>query len=662
MKFFIFLIILLISIANVTGQVNWGMNQGNLTRDGKSVYLSGVNYTFSDGWMINLPNLGKESFDADMAALQKLGINHIRCFPMWQLTQPTIDRIDENVMKHLDLLVKSAQEHNISLQISPITGWMSGAVFLPPWAEGDLFRDPRIIEGEKFLCKTIAERYQNSSAVMGYDFGNELNVLTGMVSRGASRDQVFDWMKQIYSAFKDNSHDKLITDGIGTGYDTNFDIRNITQTVDYLAPHSYPYFHGTFKLDPWYGQRSSYSPNFIVSWCKMVGKPVVLQEFGCSESWMPPSKIGAYLRLCYFSTWADGAAGFIWWGSHDIDTTFRVKSKDLILKHSIASFAKGQFDALEYHTGLLSTKNVPKDYASSYAQSIKTVHELGFSWKDHMPVCYIVVPSDVSFIEAMPKFITAYSLAKQAHFDVKLCYEGTPVPPDAQAVFVPGLKLTGIAKEVIQNFLLKGGKVYQSYMNDFGSAITAGADTVVNNPSMVVNSVAGLMEIGEPMSIPAKVTFRRISFSEPAKALVSFTRDDRLYFSRPKPNECVFLSQPVGKGTYFYFAGNLESGLVKTYNPWSDTNCELFYSVLKPKTYVDIDNKFVELCIKKRGEESLMLFLNHSEQYQHVTVGSVEGLSLINFETHEKIGNGKEITMFLKPAEVVIALMKGSQE
>ncbi|MGV8133671.1 MAG: hypothetical protein AB2L20_00525 [Mangrovibacterium sp.] len=654
MKLLFFVIVILSIAQTVSGQGAWGIQGRYLTKSGKPVYLSGVNYILSDGWMINLPNLSRETANADMAALQNIGVNHIRFFPLWHLTQPTVSNVDEKVMEKLDLLVESAGEHNISMQIAPLTGWMSGAVFLPSWAVGDLFRDPKIIEGQKFLCKSIATRYQDSPEVLGYDFGNEINVLAERMTKDITRGQVSGWMKRVYSSFKDNSSGKLITNGIGTGYDIHFDVRDIAQTSDYLSPHSYPYFHGTSKLDPWYGQRTTYSPNFIISWCEMMRKPVVLQEIGCSEAWLPASKIGAYIRLNYFSIWADGAAGFIWWSSHNIDPDYRVKCKDMHLQYSNDCFSQGKFEEIEYRLGLLTTDNEPKEYAPVYSECIKTINELGLSWVDRLPVCYIVVPCNISFDAAMHKFITAYSLAKQAHFDVKLCYEGTPVPADASAVFVPGLKLSGEAKKVIEEYLTEGGLVYQSYENDFGSAITLGEDMLVDHPEMFVNESVGMMEYAMPMSVAAPIRFRKTSFAWPARPIVSVSSSNSQDMQSAKPGN-VFFSQPVGKGTFFYFSGSLEAGLAETYNPWPQTNCELLYTALKAQTSVDIDNKYVELYIKQDGDRRILLLLNHSEQYQHVTVKSVDPLSLLNYETKEKIGTGKEITVLLKPAEVLIA-------
>lgn len=75
-----------------------------------------INYIVSDGWMINLPDLSIETMNADMMAMQKIGINHIRFFPLWSLTQPTINKLDEKVMKQFDLLVESAGNNNITIQ------------------------------------------------------------------------------------------------------------------------------------------------------------------------------------------------------------------------------------------------------------------------------------------------------------------------------------------------------------------------------------------------------------------------------------------------------------------------------------------------------------------------------------------------------------------
>ncbi len=655
-KLFRVSIILFLFLQFSLAQNQWGTQGKYLTKNGKQIYLSGVNYIVSDGWMINLPNLSEQTMEADMAALQGIGVNHVRFFPMWQLTQPTIGKLDEKVMKQLDKMIVAAGNHHISMQIAPITGFMSGAAFLPKWAMGDIFRDRKIIDGQIYLCKTMAQRYKNNPNVLGFDFGNELNVLVGRVGNEQNKKhtptETLAWMNQIYPAFKNASPNQLVTNGIGTGFNDNFDIRNIAQNADYLSPHSYAYFHGTSNIDPWLGQRTTYSANFITSWCEMLGKPVVVQEIGCSEDWLPPSKIGTYLRLNYLSTWADGAAGFVWWSSHNIDTTFRLKNKELVLPLSDPIFAQGKFNSLEYALGLLNTDNTPKSYASAYKKSIETVDKLGFGWNDNLPVCYIIVPSNQSFDKIMHHYIGSYVLAKQNHFDVKLCYEGAEIPTDAKAVIIPGQKLTGASKDIVQNYLENGGRVFQSFENDFGTAIQLKSETTIKNTDLIVFKSVGEMEGSQKIPLTFEMKFKKTTYLAPAQAIVTY---ENLYNQYNAPSEGALYSQPVGKGTFYYFSGKLEQSLSEIYNPWVNTSFDLIYSVLKPISDIEIDNKYVEFYHKTRAKESIIMLLNHSEKYQNLTIKSEKALKLENYENGSFIGNGNEIMLTLKPGEVLIA-------
>ncbi len=149
-----------------------------LERDGKAAFLVGANYIPPRDWLANLRTWDAPTVDADMAALERLGVRTIRWFPLWPLTQPDPDAIDETVLRRVDEVVRLAGRHHIDVQISPLTGWMSGYFVLPPWARGvDLFVDPKALAAEKLLVGHMATRYRGNPAVQGFDFGNELNVV-----------------------------------------------------------------------------------------------------------------------------------------------------------------------------------------------------------------------------------------------------------------------------------------------------------------------------------------------------------------------------------------------------------------------------------------------------------------------------------------------------
>ena len=215
-----------------------------------------------------------------MAALERLGVRTIRWFPLWPLTQPDPDTIDEAVLRRRRRGGAPRRKHHIDVQISPLTGWMSGYFVLPPWARGDLFADPKTLAAEQRLVGQIATRYRGNPAVQGFDFGNELNVVVEFVRTKATVPAMEAWMDAIYRAFKAGSPEHLVTNGIGTGFTKEFGVDAIARTSDYVSVHSYPGVHRTSRMDPFLGQRTTYSVNYMIEWAATTGKPVLMQETG----------------------------------------------------------------------------------------------------------------------------------------------------------------------------------------------------------------------------------------------------------------------------------------------------------------------------------------------------------------------------------------------
>jgi hypothetical protein len=164
----------------------WAMGERYLTLGGRPVYLMGANYIPSRRWLANLDAWDPAAVEADLAALRGIGVDALRWFPLWPLVQPRPDGVDAAKLRRIDELVDLAGKHGIHLQIAVLNGWMSGFTFLPPWADGPIFSDPAIVAGERRLVRAIASRYRGRSAVFGYDFGNELNVLVPMMKLDTS--------------------------------------------------------------------------------------------------------------------------------------------------------------------------------------------------------------------------------------------------------------------------------------------------------------------------------------------------------------------------------------------------------------------------------------------------------------------------------------------
>ena len=625
-----------------SAQQHWTMGEKYLKLNGQPVFMNGVNYIPSDNWLMVLENWKPEVIEEDLSTLKANGVDYIRFCPLWNFTQPGKNKFNEKVFERIDYVFEVAEKTGIKVQIAPITGWMSGGVFLPPWADGELFIDSEIIEGQVNLVTTIAERYKDAPALQGYDFGNEINVLLDRMKLKGTPEDVKKWMSTVYNAYHNADPDHFVTNGGGTGFNPFFNIWSLSETSDYMSVHTYPYFHGTWDMDPWLGMRTSYSPNFVTAWAEMMRKPVLVQEIGASESWMDKLKVPRYLQVTYYSTWADGAAGYWWWCSHNIDRNYKVKSDGLYTEYSISTFKNGDFSDLEYELGLLDIDNQVKPVGQAFHKCTKTVNKLGLKWKDMLPTVYILIPEKAEYQETMLNFITPYVLAKQSHMNVKLWPEWNPIPKDASAALIPGFALSDKGKTHVRNFLENGGKVLQSFYHDFGDFKSDGNPYSLENPKITVVKREGLTELGQPLKARGDVKFQKVLPVENAEIIMN-TKDNQ------GNKHGVLYKTMIGKGCYYYLAANWEKALKDIYNPWPEDDANIVYSVLRPDYEFQVDNKFVEFYHKQNKDTNLLIFINHSDEFQHVQLSSHKIYAFTDILTGEEQANDRNLPLYMEP-------------
>lgn len=642
MTFMIF--VLLTFILSVSCSLNkWSVGDDYVKLNNHNLFLNGVNYVPPLDWMMMLENWDETQAEKDIVGMKSIGVKIVRFFPLWHLTQPKPNQLDEKIMQRIDRVLDLAEKHGLYFQITPITGWMSGGVFLPDWAVGNIFTDPEIIEGEKFLVREFAKRYKNHPALQGFDFGNEINVLIDQMKLDVTPAEIDEWMQTIYKTFKEVAPHCNVTNGIGTGFDPYFNIEAISKSCDYMSVHSYPYFHGTFRLDPFIGQRTLYSGNFITEWAAMVHKPVLLQEHGNVRPGIAAAK---ELRVYYMSSWAEGAAGYFWWGSHMIKPDYFVNSPGLRTEYSIDPMKKGDLRG-DRTMGLLSTENSPEISGLEYKKCTQWIDQVGVDWEDILPVCYILMPHTTDFHDTMLKFINPFVLAKQAHFDVKLLWEDQEVPEDASAIFISGFHLSTEGTKNIQKYLNSGGKVYQSFYNDLSSNIL-----LENNIPIIADSMKlSFGDIGDGTSKMDTIEMYEIKLKESKVVPIfqsAYFKDNR------QKSQPAFVKTSSGKGTYYYMALNVEESLGKVRNPWAKDDSYLFYKALQPETDIQIDNKYIEFYHKKRGDEELLVLINHEDSSQNLSIYSKNQIQLEDAIEQNVIGKGTSFSLVLGPAEVLL--------
>lgn len=642
----------------VFAQSHWSIQGRYLAHNGSPVFLRGANYVPPDGWLLILQNFDPSAVNRDMVALHNLGITSIRFPPLWPLLQPTPNAVDPIMLSHLNQLVAIAGRNGISVQVGAITGWMSGASFLPRWVNGNIFTDPRLVHNEELTASAIARALKNNPGLQGYDFGNEVNVLVGAMQLQVTQKQASDWMRGIYDAFHREDPHHPITNGVGD-FSGTFDIGAIADNADFMSVHYYPYFSSTMLQDPWIGQRTTYGVDYLVAYAAMTGKPVLVQETGVCQEWMPSFEIPKYLRLTLMSTWAEGAAGYFWWGSNDISHAYHPPTQYIDTSHSTDTFAHGNFPSLEYSFGLLTTRNEPKPNALEYARWNSVIRQLGLGWKNDLPVAYILYPDHANG-SMRTNTMTAFTLAKQAHLEVRMWPEGKPIPSDASSVIIAGFSLSDAGKATVTRYLHRGGVVYQSENCDFPQVLSvSGGTSQTDKPFFVAAQAAGMFSVAQHVRVNAPLQLTDASPVSGQQVTML------LGVPTPEPPDVshhfhiasrgILFRAAIDGGTYYYLAANLEQALARTYNPWQKDDANLIYSVLNPSAPVGIDSKYVELEAKSRGNQRLFLLLNHSNRFQHVVLRSATRLHLENLITHTSLGVGTEIPVRLMPGEVLVA-------
>jgi hypothetical protein len=641
---------MMVPVFSASGGGNkWGVGGNTLTLNGNPIFLNGVNYVPPVNWHTSYEDWNPKDIEADLVALRKIGVKCVRMFPLWPILQPEPGRVDpvrlERVVRFLDM----ARENGICVQPAPLTGWMSGFTLLPKWADGNVFTDPQIIRSQILLVKTLAERLRNHPALCSYDFGNEINVLAGVMKLDVTPAAIDRWMSLIYGAFKAGDPDTPVTNGIGTGYDPNFNIRSIARSADFMAPHSYPYFHRTILLDPYIGQRSSYSINYIISWAGMTGKPVLMQETGETEYSITTEDIVRYLRITYSSAWAEGAAGYFWWCSHDIRPDYRIGIDGLFLKYSNSGQDDRGLSLFEQKLGLLTVENREKPAGGEYRRLTGLFDRLGTGWKDARPVFYILTPDNDEYFNTMLELINPFTLLKQNHADVKFLRDGSPVPGDAAGLVIPCASVSEHGKPQIRRYLEGGGRVYQSFFNDFADSVRlTGVERPVQSPRMWIDRGSGRLSGDRFIPLRAsKVREIRIGkgVTTIAKLCTGAEKVTDWDFGMP-----FYTRTKIGKGDYFFLPADMEKALTATYDPWKEDSSDLVYMALMPESEVEIDNKFVELYHKTRGSEEVIVLINHSEEFQDVLLRSRRSLTLADYATGQAAGGGTSVSFRMEPA------------
>ena len=271
-------------------------------------FLLGVNYWSRAGGPRMWDRFDAGVVRAELAQLRAIGLDCCRMFAFVPSFCKHPPAVEAEALRQLTSLAGWAAEAGIGLLPTALVGHMSGENYdFPGQAGRSLYADPELRAWQAALCGALAGALRDSPAVLGWVLSNEMPLW----AQGSETD-IRAWCEQLTTAIRaaeGASPPRPI--GTGDGAMAGFPTRALLPFVDYVAPHVY---YG--DLDP---LRQAWQIDLAIRSLQPLGKPVLLEEFGCSTTQAGEREQAAYWREAVFAALGTGACGAIGWCYSDFD-------------------------------------------------------------------------------------------------------------------------------------------------------------------------------------------------------------------------------------------------------------------------------------------------------------------------------------------------------
>ncbi|WP_369231095.1 glycosyl hydrolase [Streptomyces sp. R21] len=327
----------------------------------------GVNYTPSEGWFHHWLDFDLDAVRADLDSIARLGLDHIRVFPLWPYFQPNRTLIRPRAVEQLVALADAAAERGLDVNVDGLQGHLSSFDFLPAWTRTwhrrSLFTNPEVVEGEASYLRTLAAALADRPNFIGMTLGNEVNQFAAGPHPDPDRitpEQAEAWLRRLLAACEEGAPGKLHLhasyDAAWYQDDQPFTPAHSARLGALTAVHSWV-FNGTAQRHGRTGTATEHHAAYLVelskAWADDPHRPVWLQEVGAPAPLIPAEHAAAFTEATVTNVLdCPDLWGITWWCSHDV-------SRDL-----------ADFPELEYGLGLLTNDRRTKPAGETLARIV----------------------------------------------------------------------------------------------------------------------------------------------------------------------------------------------------------------------------------------------------------------------------------------------------
>jgi hypothetical protein len=643
-----------------------GAQENILTQPGN--FVVGCNYWASHAGTGMWSDWRPEVVDKDFQQLSENGITVIRIFPLWPDFQPIVqlygakgtekgiafadgplpptgagaDGMSEAALEKFQVAADLAEKHHIKMIVGLINGWMSGQLFVPPALQGkNVLTDATALNWEHKFVKTFVHRFKSHPAIVGWDLGNECNVM-GNVD---DFNQAYVWSALLSGAIKSEDTTRPVVSGmhsLSPADGASWRIKDQAETTDLLTTHPYPIWTRYAGLDPINTMRALlHSAAETRMYADIGGKPCLIEETGTMGPMIADDAVAAaFARTLLFSGWANDCHGVLWWCAFDQDR----------LNHTPYSWV-----AAERNLGLIRDDRSAKPVLSEFKNFNDFLQQLPFKTlppRKTEAVCVLTEGQD-NWAAAYGSFI----LAKQAGFDLEFQKAGQTLK-DAPVYLVPSIGGGGganINRADWLNLLEKvkqGASLYVSIEGGFVSPLVEpfGLDIVVNSirngpASFISTNLGGNLTFNLPA--PWKTVIR------PKRATVLATEAD---------GNPIFTETSYGNGKLYLLSLPLETDLAKTpeaFNPSQPGYYRIYREIAQApinRRVLTQSNPYIAATEHSlSSHEKVIVLVN----YNPVAVDSTFQLKpgwMVSRSLHGELPTGNRLT--IKPNDALVLMVE----
>jgi hypothetical protein len=513
-------------------------------------------------------NWRSEIIEQDFKLLSENGIRVLRVFPLWPDFQPICqiysgggsrkfigfkdaplpptgpgsNGVSEEQLDHFQVMADLAQKYNLKLIVGLVTGWMSGQLYVPPALEGkNILTDPESLMWQQKLVTTFVSRFKNHSAIAGWDFGNECNVMENVENYA----QAYLWSSVISGAIRSEDKTRPVVSGMhGLSVSDNGQWRIVDQAAltDLLTTHPYSLFTPYAGQDPVNNIRTlMHSVAETRLYADIGGKPCLTEETGVLGPMTAGEKEkAAFARTNLFSNWVHDCKGMLWWCGFD----------QLSL-----DFSPYNYSAVEQELGLFREDRTPKAVLIEFRNFTNFLEKLPFKTlppRKTEAVCILTEGQD-NWAVAYNTFI----LAKQAGFDIQF-QKAEQDLKEAQVYLMPSVKgLDAIFKDSWYKILDKvrgGATLYLSLDFVYMPTLTTPLGFEIRSNIQRRGALKFISKSGSDSLHFETFAERRLNI-DPLKCSVLGTEAD---------GNPAFLMSQYGKGKIYLLTFPIESNLATT--------------------------------------------------------------------------------------------------